>query len=519
MRIIGVAGPVVLCALVLPTLLWIGREQWFFADEWSFLVDRGLSRPGTLLESHNGHWVTAPVLLYRLNFDVFGLHTYLPYQVPVVLAHLAVVALVFALSRRLGARSWIALGTSAALVAFGTGSENILYGFQVTLTGALACGLAHLLLADRDGPASRRDALGVAIGAVGLMSSGVGVAMVLGVAVAVWLRRGWPLALLHAAPLAAVYGVWFGAYGYAGARTTTVGAGVVSFVTEMTRAGFDGLGRWRAAALALGAVAVIGIAAAARVALRVRAAAPVALPAGLVAALFSFATLTGVARARLGGAASGRYAYVVAALALPLVAAGAEALARHRAWAGALPLVLLAAAAPWNADRLANRDRVVLGSRDLTVALAHSPLLSQVPPRTRYLTSPLWPGIGPTAAWLRTELARGRIPGTDGIDDRSKLTGDLVAALRKGDDDQDPRRCGERPGPVRRRVAAGDVVRFSGPLRVTAVRDRVRSATYEFRAAAGTIDVLAGPLTIELAGVAGAGPTLCTAAGGPGRPG
>ncbi|MCL6641622.1 MAG: hypothetical protein K6T92_09665, partial [Candidatus Rokubacteria bacterium] len=209
-----------------------------------------------------------------------------------------------------------------------------------------------------------------------------------------------------------------------------------------------------------------------------------------------------------------RYAYVVAALALPLVAAGAEVLARRRPWAGALPLVLLAAAVPWNADQLANRDRVVLGSRDVVVAVAHSPLLSQVPPETRYFTSPLWPDIGPTAGWLQTEIARGRIPGTDGIDRQAQLTGDLVAAVRQGDDEHGPRPCREHPGPVRRRVARGDMVRFSGPLRVAAVRDGVRSATYEFRAAAGTLDVLAGPLTLELAGAPGSGPTLCTAAGG-----
>ena len=48
----------------------------------------GLTDPG-YLDAHNGHWITVVALDYRLNFRLWGLGTYLPYQVPVVAAHLA----------------------------------------------------------------------------------------------------------------------------------------------------------------------------------------------------------------------------------------------------------------------------------------------------------------------------------------------------------------------------------------------------------------------------------------------
>jgi hypothetical protein len=57
-------------AVALPLLLWIDRHQWFSGDEWDFLVRRGVfghSEIG-LLEPHNEHWSTFPVLISRALF-------------------------------------------------------------------------------------------------------------------------------------------------------------------------------------------------------------------------------------------------------------------------------------------------------------------------------------------------------------------------------------------------------------------------------------------------------------------
>src|SRR5205085_1738075 len=90
----------------------------------------------------------------------------------------------------------------------GAGAENILVAFQITFVWALPRGLGHLLLADHDGPVARRDWLGLLAGLAALMCSGVAVSMTIVVGIAMLLRRGWRVALLHTAPLATVYLVW-----------------------------------------------------------------------------------------------------------------------------------------------------------------------------------------------------------------------------------------------------------------------------------------------------------------------
>jgi hypothetical protein len=70
--------------LAVPLLLYLGRDQWFYLDDWWLLGDGPASHKG-LFDAHNGHWITVSAIIYRLNYRLWGLRTYLPYQVPVVL--------------------------------------------------------------------------------------------------------------------------------------------------------------------------------------------------------------------------------------------------------------------------------------------------------------------------------------------------------------------------------------------------------------------------------------------------
>src|SRR5262249_11286331 len=134
----------------------------------------------------------------------------------VVLLYLAAAALLFVIIGRAGVHPWIAAAAASAYALFGPGWENAIKPFQMTFTGALTFGLLYLVLADHDGGFERRDWFGLGAGLVALMMSGVGVTMVAIVAIAVLLRRGWRMALRQVGPLAAVYAVWFVAYGPAG---------------------------------------------------------------------------------------------------------------------------------------------------------------------------------------------------------------------------------------------------------------------------------------------------------------
>jgi hypothetical protein len=42
-------------------------------DEWDSLVNRRAGDVSSLFEPHNGDWMTVPLILYRINYRLFGL--------------------------------------------------------------------------------------------------------------------------------------------------------------------------------------------------------------------------------------------------------------------------------------------------------------------------------------------------------------------------------------------------------------------------------------------------------------
>jgi len=183
----------------------IGRRLWFVNDEWDFLAQRTIGSFRSLFDSHNGHWVTLPVIVYRVLWWVFGLRSYTPYQVWIIALHFLAAWLVRRVMLRAGVAPWTATATALVLVLFGRGASNILWPFQITYVGALVFGLTHLLLADHDGPLDRRDRLGLAAGAAALLCSGVAITMVIVVGIAVVIRRGVRVAAVHTVPLGVAY--------------------------------------------------------------------------------------------------------------------------------------------------------------------------------------------------------------------------------------------------------------------------------------------------------------------------
>ena len=57
-------------------LVYDATKQWFYLDEWDFLVYRGihLGRNGGLFAPHNEHWTTIPILIWRAcsTWSVYG---------------------------------------------------------------------------------------------------------------------------------------------------------------------------------------------------------------------------------------------------------------------------------------------------------------------------------------------------------------------------------------------------------------------------------------------------------------
>jgi len=431
--------------IAFPLLLVWGRHGWFTQDDWDFLSARTAGNVADLFRAHFQHWTTLPVLVYRLMWVLFGMRSYTPYQAIVVTSHLVAVALVLLVMRRAGVQPWLATLAAVVFLFFGSGAENILVAFQITFTGALVFGLIQLLLADHDGPINRRDWLGLLAGFAGLACSGVAVTMTVIVGLAVLGRRGrqgWRVALFHTAPLAVTYGLWSklapkgqNAQNYRSYSPTQI----AKFVLVGMEATFARLGHVPGIGVALGIVLVAGLGVVFRTRGRRAPLGELGVPIALLAGAVVFLIVTGVARAgqsvllaQTAGtgpdrARDSRYVYLVAAMALPALALGADALIRR--WRQlAIPIfALFLIGAPGNIHILATCAPVKgagscspsslppFGNAALTrtqiLAVPHLPFADQLRnSKTPVPISRLVPE-GLTFGWLLDGAASGKIPG------------------------------------------------------------------------------------------------------------
>jgi hypothetical protein len=311
-------------------ILWLARGYTFYFDEWSFILSAPDWTAATYLEPHNVHPAMLPRLIYAAMLNTIGLRAYWPYMVLLLALHAASVILLFELVRRRGGD---ALGIACALILLflGAGWENLLWAFQISFVGSVACGLAMLLALEGDaGP--RRLPLATALLVAALMFSGIG--LFFGVAAAVRLaatkgRRGELFWLL---PVGIVFGAWFLAFGRNGVAANP--PSTVDNLMVLPQYTLWGLGASAAAIIGEGGMfgppLLILAAGAVAFAWWRWGADPLAL--GVAAALVTFYVVTGLSRAQFGyqQSASGRYVYEGAIFWMILLAGAA----RHLPWRG-----------------------------------------------------------------------------------------------------------------------------------------------------------------------------------------
>lgn len=336
--------------IAVPLLLLIGRGQWFQTDEWAFITGRQVLRaPSELLLPHVGHWSSIPILIYRALYATVGLHRYAPYLALVIVLHVVTTHLLWRVMVRSGVRTWLATALAAVLLFFGPGHENILWAFQITWHLSLITGLSLLLWLDRDRRTARHDLIVAVVATIGLMTSGVMVAMVVGLTVVAWARRGWLAAVRVATLPAVVYvawaiGVWLPSLPPERKPSLDL-AGSVAFVWTSLGNAFDqalfvpGAG---------GVIALLLLVVLARTPLQRRRLAVFATATSALAFL-GLAAISRVADHGITGGTAPRYVYIVVALLLPAIAIALDRLigvARPTAVAvaGLLAVVLVAAA-------------------------------------------------------------------------------------------------------------------------------------------------------------------------------
>ena len=463
--------------------LWLGRRQWFLLDEWEVLSGRSASSLDDLFRPHNEHWSTLPVLVYRVLFAVFGLRTYVPYQVAIVVTHLALVALLWLVMRRAGVSSWVATATAAVLVLFGAGSQNIVWGFQIGFVGAMAFGVGQLLLADHEdgssghgrfgwlGAFDRRDGLGLAAGAAALMCSGVGITMLAVVGVGVLLRRGWRAAAFHVVPLAVLVGVWLAIEqpetnrNPVGAGTVTIAGKVAAFVGTGIWATFGAVSHYSFLGLALAALLVGGLVLAwlplDRPTFRRTASMPVALLVGGVL----FLVVSGSGRWYFGAdfARSSRYLYMTLAFALPAMAVAAQAFVSRWRWSTPVVLLVLLVGVPANLTNFLPTfpysTAYFDGQRNLLIAAARSPLAKSVPDSVQ--PDPI-NAEGVTIGWLRRSDTAGKLPPTVGPIDALEAQMPVRLGFAESSDPAPGANCRTVTGVTPLKTAKGQVFSIRG---------------------------------------------------------
>lgn len=430
-----------LLAAAAATLSVAVRGQWFFGDEWAFIQGRDLGRDpfGALFDPHNEHLSVLPVLVYRALLAVVGLHSYAPYIAVVLSLHLLTAHLLWRLMLRTGARPGTATALAALFAVLGSGGENLLWAFQMGFVGSLAAGFGALLLVDHPGRLGRRDAAAVALCLVSLGCSGVGVAMVATVTLAVLLRRrSWRQAAAVTAVPALLYVTWYLGFGRGATGAESAPPLPPLGLGAVPRFAFEGLAHAAEAATGLrgaGAVLVLGL-----VVLLVRrpglatgrSAAAVACAGGAVA----FFVLTGISRVAFGleQARSSRYVYVAALLLLPLAALGLDVLLDRLRRPGLVVVPLVAALVAVNVAVLFNaaeRTRVREQSIRGTV-LASSELIRDGADLLAEQPDPDF-SADLTVAGLEQFAERGWLPAAGSIDplDEATARARLLVDLRE----------------------------------------------------------------------------------------
>ena len=123
-------GSIIVAEIVM--LLWVGRKEWYFFDEWRLVVDRVVPHPGglfaefKLLFTPDGeHVIGIPLTFYVILVRWFGLDNYWPFIFVNILVRIATLLLIDDVCRRIGARRIVRLLAVACIAFFGEGYESL----------------------------------------------------------------------------------------------------------------------------------------------------------------------------------------------------------------------------------------------------------------------------------------------------------------------------------------------------------------------------------------------------------
>ena len=331
---------VILAALALASaILVLTRGYTFYFDEWGFILSAPDWTAITYLQPHNGHPAMLTRLIYTTLLATVGLRSYLPYMAVLLALHATSAVLLFELVRR-RAGDLIGIGCAAMLLVIGAGWENLLWAFQMSFVGSVACGLGMLVALESK--ARWRMPIVAALLTASLTFSAIGLFFGLAAGVRLIAARELRRELVWLVPVAVLFGAWFLGFGLRGTAATSS-----PNLLQLPLYTLWGLGA--------GAAGLIGEGGWLEIPLLVLAAGAVAFSwwrgrfdsfgLGLAIALVAFYLVTGLARGQIGyeQSGAGRYVYVGAVFWLILLGDAARRLPWRGTWRPAMVALLFLA--------------------------------------------------------------------------------------------------------------------------------------------------------------------------------
>ena len=239
----GALGSAGVVAVLVIVAAWVGRQLWFFSDDWNIFAEY---HSGNLLEPFNGHLSLLPAGIYQFLFHTVGVGSYVPYR---VVGLLALAVLGFQVARFAGKRVG-AVATVLAVVAVlwnSAGTTNVMFPFLMNFSLPIAALLGiwwHLdalesSAARPDGSTAHRNRHLLAVSlwlVLALAASGLGVVAALAVAVELVLRRSPIRTWVAWAVPVALWAIWWLGHREANEISTDVGQ-VVPYFLRMLWAG------------------------------------------------------------------------------------------------------------------------------------------------------------------------------------------------------------------------------------------------------------------------------------------
>ena len=321
---------VVLAALVVSAaILLLTRSYTFYFDEWAFILGAPDWTLPTYFQPYNGHPVMLTRLIYTTLLATVGLRSYLPYMAVLLALHATSAVLLFELVRR-RAGDLIGIACAALLLVIGAGWENLLWAFQLSFVGSVACGLGALVALESN--ARWRMPIVAALVTISLTFSAIGLFFGLAAGVRLIATGERRKELVWLVPLAILFIAWFLTFGLHGPQSGSPAPdrniSVLPLYTlwglGASLAGIIGEGGWLGIPLLVLAAGAVGFT------WWRGGFDPFAL--GIAVALVSFYIVTGLVRGQIGyeQSGAGRYVYVGAVFWLILLGDAA----RRRLWSG-----------------------------------------------------------------------------------------------------------------------------------------------------------------------------------------